>query len=204
MITNQAAFAPVPPARGPLNNHSIAGSSSTDDEPDPAGLYYAEPVGSSPSSSPPGSRHTELDLDLGSNSHAGAAATYEYAPVVQTIQQAAGAGAGVAVDNAAGSAVVANIVYATYAPTPGGGGGGTDDDGYEMPASRATNEFVSGVVKPLFTSDAATAPEPRGKGGGGGSGEGEGEGDAAYEVPVVRASAAVVNGYAVPLEFNGC
>lgn len=204
MITNQAAFAPVPPARGPLNNHSIAGSSSTDDEPDPAGLYYAEPVGSSSSSSPPGSHHKELALDLESNSHAGAAATYEYAPVVQTIQQAAGAGAGVAVDNAAGSAVVANIVYATYAPTPGGGGGGTDDDGYEMPASRATNEFVSGVVKPLFTSDAATAPEPRGKGGGGGSGEGEGEGDAAYEVPVVRASAAVVNGYAVPLEFNGC
>lgn len=184
MVTNQAALAPAPARRGPLNNYNITGSSSTDgpDQEAEAGLYYTEPV-SLPS-------HNDLDPDLEGYGHAGAAATYEYAPVVQTIQQSAAAAAVVAADKAAGSAV-GTITYATYAPSPAGAGGGGegegegeggegDDDGYEMPAKRATSEVVNGVVQPLLPNDAAVVADGGNKvdvdsGGGEGGKGGEGE-----------------------------
>lgn len=184
MVTNQAALAPAPARRGPLNNYNITGSSSTDgpDQEAEAGLYYTEPV-SLPS-------HNDLDPDLEGYGHAGAAATYEYAPVVQTIQQSAAAAAVVAADKAAGSAV-GTITYATYAPSPAGAGGGGegegegeggegDDDGYEMPAKRATSEVVNGVVQPLLPNDATVVADGGNKvdvdsGGGEGGKGGEGE-----------------------------
>ena len=185
MVTNQAALAPATAARGPLNNsisHITSDSTSTDD-PD-LGLYYAEPVLQ---------QAKPVDPDLVGYGHAGAASTYEYAPVVQAIQQsAAGKAAGVTAE-AGGSKPTSSVVYATYAPTPTSAPAPDDNgDAYEMPAEIATSAVVNGVVVPMVTYAQDGSTNSNGAGG------------EDYEMPAERATSAIVNGVEVPLDFNGC